>query len=153
MKKLYILLFILSFFVQSNGQNKDAWKLIGLYSGSIVLNAVGDGLNNDNHKTAGHICNAGSIGLLVASPLIIDYNRKKWYVYALTYTSLRISLFDPVYNSTRGLPLNYIGSTSLWDKYLGVFKPSDGFLFGRGCIFIFSVTFPIQELKQHPKKF
>lgn len=149
MKKTIILLLIIFYFGQINAQNNDAWKLIGMYTGSIILNAVGDGLNDNDVKTWGHLCNAGSIGLLVASPFIVDYERNKWYIYALTYTSLRISLFDPVYNTTRGLPINYKGNSSLWDKTLRVFASRDGFIFGRGCMLVFSVTLPINELNKY----
>ena len=90
----------------------EALKTILLYSGSIILNGIGDGLNNNNHKTLGHACNALSIGTLVASPFIINYDKSKWYGYILDYAFLRYSLFDASYNITRGLPYNYIGTTA-----------------------------------------
>jgi len=111
MKKLLIILLLL---LAGNiyCQKSDAWKVIGIYSSSIVLNAVGDGLNDSGQKTWGHLCNATSIGLLLTSPFVIDYNKSKWGYYLTSYVSLRIALFDYSYNLTRGLPLNYIGGTS-----------------------------------------
>jgi len=38
----------------------DKWKLVGLYSTAIILNGIGDGLNNTHTKTMGHVFN-GSI--------------------------------------------------------------------------------------------
>jgi hypothetical protein len=98
-------------------KRQDELKLIGFYAASIILNGVGDGLNNSNHKTAGHVINALSIAMLVTSPFFIDYNKKKWYWYLATYTSLRIGLFDSAYNLTRELPFGYVGTTSPTDKF------------------------------------
>jgi len=102
----------------SNKHKKyDNLMTVGIYAASIILNGVGDGLNNSNHKTAGHVVNALSIGMLVASPFLMDYDKKKWYWYLLTYTSLRIGLFDSTYNLTRKLPIGYTGTTSPTDKF------------------------------------
>jgi hypothetical protein len=121
-------------------------KVISIYTGSIILNAVGDGLNDDGKKQWGHACNAASIGLLLTSPFIIDYDKSKWGWYLASYVSLRISIFDPAYNVTRGLPVTYIGGTSLWDKTLSRMAPPDGFLTGRGVSLIFGISIPINEL-------
>ena len=91
-------------------------KLIGIYTASILLNGIGDGLNDSDHKTTGHIINSLSIGLLVASPFLLDYDKRKWYWYLATYISLRIGLFDIAYNLTQGLPFGYSGTTSPTDK-------------------------------------
>jgi len=102
----------------SNKHKKHAdLKTIGIYAASIILNGIGDGLNNSNHKTAGHVINALSIGMLVSSPFLMDYDKKKWYWYLATYTSLRIGLFDSSYNLTQKLPLRYIGTTSPTDMF------------------------------------
>ena len=92
-------------------------KVIGIYAASIILNGIGDGLNNSNNKTVGHIVNALSISMLLISPFLMEYDKKKWYWYLATYTFLRIGLFDFTYNLTRKLPLEYIGTTSLTDKF------------------------------------
>lgn len=94
----------------------DKWKVVGLYSAAIILNGIGDGLNNTNSKTMGHIFNAASIGVLLSTPFLINYNKNKWYWYVLTYTSLRVTLFDAAYNVTTKQPINFIGSTAITDK-------------------------------------
>ncbi len=96
-------------------ENLEWVKVVGLYTASVVLNAMGDGFNNSNRKTLGHVCNGASIGLLVASPFVVKYNAKKWYWYLASYVSLRVGLFDVTYNATRGLPLNFTGTTSPTD--------------------------------------
>ncbi len=104
----------------------DRWKVIGLYSTAIVLNGIGDGLNNTHSKTMGHIFNAASIGALLATPFFIDYDKKKWYWYLLTYTSLRVSLFDITYNLTTKQPIGFIGSTAITDRMYKISNISYG---------------------------
>lgn len=120
-------------------------KVISIYAGSIILGAVGDGLNDDGIKTWGHVCNAASTGLLLSSPFIIDYEKSKWGYYLASYASLRIALFDPSYNLTRDLPLTYIGNTSFWDKGLQKMAPPDGFIAGRGLSLMIGISMPIKE--------
>lgn len=126
---------------------KEPLKVIAVYSGSIILNAVGDGLNDNGEKGWGHACNAASIGLLLTSPFIIDYNKSKWGYYLASYISLRVALFDPSYNLTRGLPITYIGNTSTWDKGLQKLSPPDGLMAGRGVSFIVGISIPLKEFK------
>jgi len=159
MKRLLLILSLSSLFLVEQAQynfghtkkyeSNQTWKVIGVYTGSILLNAVGDGLNDSGDKQWGHACNAASIGLLLGSPFIIDYEKDKWYWYLISYTSLRISLFDYTYNTTRGLPLGYIGSTSTWDKALSKFRSPETH-FGRSVFFIVGFSIPINELgKKH----
>jgi len=157
MKKLLLISLLSSLSLFASGQYFDsvivkpkkgeAAKVIILYSSSIILNAVGDGLNDDGNKGWGHACNAASIGLLLSSPFIIDYDKKKWFWYLASYTSLRIGLFDYTYNTTRGLGLNYIGGTSTWDKVMKKMNPPNTYL-GRGVFLGFGIAIPIKELKK-----
>jgi hypothetical protein len=103
--------------VKNKNHKYEKWKVIGLYASAVVLNAMGDGLNNTDRKTLGHILNTASIGTLLVSPFLIQYEKKKWYWYLLTYTSLRLALFDATYNLTTHQPIDYIGSTAITDKW------------------------------------
>jgi hypothetical protein len=114
----YIIVILLSCSLTIQAQKTRAWKVITLYSSSIVLNATGDALNNTHNKQWGHIANSLSIGLIVISPLMINYNKDKWYLYPITYGFIRIALFDLVYNAVSNLPLTYTGNTSYWDRCL-----------------------------------
>ena len=87
-------------------------KVILLFSSAVVLEAIGDGLYDDNRKELGKLFQASSVGLLVASPFILNVDKNKWYWYFLSYTTMRMALFDPAYNLTRGLNMGYTGSTS-----------------------------------------
>ena len=117
-------------------------KIIGLYTTSIALNAIGDGLIDDGSNGWGYICNASSVGILLASPFIINYDKKKWYLYLISYTSLRISLFDNIYNVTRGLSYRNCGDDNTWNSIFGRLPPLH-----HKVSFIFGISIPINELK------
>lgn len=119
-------------------------KIIGLYAASIVMNGIGDGLNNSNRKTIGHILNAISIGILLSSPFILDFDRTKWYWYLASYISLRVGLFDSTYNLTRELPLFSTGSTSPSDKLYNIFGINPAF--PRPIFLAVGITIPFWKL-------
>ena len=126
--------------------HNEALKTILLYSGSIILNGVGDGLNNSGHKTWGHTCNALSIGTLVASPFIINYDKSKWYGYILDYCFLRYSLFDASYNIANGQKFDYIGTTAGTDIIFH--KAPAGFrTFTKGISMTVGIFLPINNYK------
>lgn len=151
MKNIIIIL-LLSLSFSGLAQKPEAWKpepwrVITLYSTSIILNAVGDGLNDSGHKDWGHACNATSIGLLVTSPFIIDYDKSKWGYYLTSYVGLRYSLFDASYNLSRGLPYDYIGKTATVDKVFGK-VPANFRTFTKGISLIVSVSLPITKVRR-----
>jgi hypothetical protein len=126
--------------------HNEALKTILLYSGSIILNGVGDGLNNSGHKTWGHTCNALSIGTLLASPFIMTYDKKKWYGYILDYAFLRYSLFDASYNIANGQRFDYIGTTAGTDIIFR--KAPAGFrTFSKGLSLTVGIFLPINNYK------
>lgn len=121
-------------------------KIIGIIAGSIILEAIGDAKYDDGNKEIGKLFQAASVGILVASPFILDIDSKKWGWYFASYISFRIALFDPFYNFTRGLPFEYIGNTSTWDNCLNSFKPTKmGQIWGRSMFLIVAVSIPINQ--------
>jgi hypothetical protein len=140
-----IIIMLLFLTLNSFAQKHEAVKIISIYSGSIILDAVGDGLNDSGHKDWGHLCNAGSIGVLLTSPFIIDYEKSKWGWYFASYIGLRIGLFDYAYNETRGLGLNYIGCTSNWDKIMRKLNPPNTYL-GRAVFLTVGIAIPINDI-------
>ena len=120
-------------------------KVITLFSASIILDGIGDGLYDSGDKSWGHAFQAASTGLLVASPLFLDMDRDNFWWYLVSYVSLRIAFFDYSYNMTRGLPLEYRGSTSLWDKTIKEFNPPST-LWHRSAFLTLGVVIPIREL-------
>jgi len=121
-------------------------KVILLFSSAVVLEAIGDGLYDDNRKELGKLFQASSVGLLVASPFILNVDKSKWFWYLLSYTSMRMALFDPAYNLTRGLNMGYTGSTSYYDKGIQMFDPPPGMkIWGHSVVFIFAISIPIDK--------
>jgi len=121
-------------------------RVITVYTLSIALNAIGDGLNDDGKKEWGHACNAMSYGLLLATPFIFNVDKSNWGWYVASYVSLRIALFNPIYNGVRGLPIGYYGDSSISDKFLGWTQPPPGLqLFGRAIFLGIGVSIPINE--------
>lgn len=135
MKKLILFLVLSAFIINCNAELKlssqattfpvthvykhkyaESWKTTAVYVFSIVANATGDALNDKGEKTFGHVCNGLSIASLVSAPLILDIDKSKWGAYAASYICLRIGLFDGVYNTVRGLPVNYVGTSAVSDK-------------------------------------
>jgi hypothetical protein len=148
MKNLFsILLLTLTLSASAQWYKSEAFKTVTLYSASIVLDAVGDGLNDSGQKVGGHALNAMSTGLLVASPFILDVDKHNWGWYAASYVSLRVGLFDMSYNATRGLPLQYVGNSSIYDKTVAATKSPDSWLFaGRTFFLSIGIIIPINEL-------
>ena len=124
-----------------------ALKTIGIYTASIVLDAVGDGLMDNGDKQWGHLCNAASTGILVASPFVIDFKKEDWIWHLTSYTLMRMAIFDIVYNLTRGLAWNYHGTTSGWDGLWNELNPpgwAEGY--GRTIFFTFAIVIPLQNM-------
>jgi hypothetical protein len=129
--------------IEKQNKFKSVYLPLILMTSSITLNAVGDGLNDNNKKLAGHLCNSLSIASLLTIPFSCDIEKKKWPIYAMSYVTLRVGLFDPIYNSVRKLPINYIGNQSLTDKF---WKEEGVDLFTRSWFFGIGVVIPISEL-------
>jgi hypothetical protein len=88
-----------------------------------------------------------STGLLVASPFILNVDKRNWGWYAASYISLRIGIFDSAYNVTRGLPIGYVGDSSLWDKGIKATRTPEGWLhMGRTFFFTVGFLIPINEI-------
>lgn len=125
-------------------EKSEKWKVIALYSTSVILNGIGDGLNDSRQKTVGHLFNAASVGTLVLSPAIFNYEKDKWYWYILSYACLRAALFDISYNLTRKLPADFTGSTCITDKCYN----SQGCnpMYPRAIFFAVGFTIPLSKL-------
>jgi hypothetical protein len=145
--RLVACIIALSLLIPAHAQRKEAIKTIALYSTSIVLSAVGDGMNDSGNKVLGHALNATSTGLLVASPFILNVRKDNWGWYAASYLTLRVGLFDPAYNLSRGLPIEYVGNSSIWDKTVAATKsPKEWNLAGRGFCMMLGVVIPLNEI-------
>ena len=93
----------------------------------IVLNAISDGLKN---KPLKHLFAALHIlGWLMFPEYLYKTLDWHWALYPDffemigIYALLRYFLFDGVWNIVRGKKIDYIGSTSLYDKLLSKIHP------------------------------
>lgn len=161
MKKLIIIL-LLSCSVLSQAQynpytkkdyRNEVIKSLAINTAIIALDAVGDGLldegrqtGNQNMMVYGHALQAASVGVLLSKPLIQNLDKRGWALDITSFVFIRAALFDPMYNTTRGLPITYVGDTSAWDKAIGATKsPPAWNIAGRSWCLLIGVMIPINE--------
>ena len=137
----YLIIILLFFSLNVSAQS---WKIPALYSSSIILEGIGDGLYDNGTKQLGKSFQAVSLSLILLSPFIADYNKDKWWAYPISYGFLRVGLFDWTYNTARGLPLTYIGNTTYWDKGMQKLNPPNGFAMGRAVFFTVGFSIPFK---------
>jgi len=122
---LIIVLCLITLNTQGQQTVNKKWARIGLITSSIIFNAIGDGMYDNGNKLISKSFRTASIGSLLAIPVVVgSVSKKKAFKYGLSYGLMRVGLFDITYNKTRGLPLNYTGTTSVYDRVIsGVPKP------------------------------
>ena len=112
--------------------------------GSIICEAIADGMYDNGNKKPAHFMGALSTGLLLAYPIWEKQSNNEPFWAVPSYICFRIAMFDPIYNQTRGLPIGYVGSTSTWDEMMNKINPGDGLIFLRCVVFTFGIYFTIQ---------
>ena len=96
---------------------------------SIFCKASGDALSQTGRKLWGHPLQLMSSVMLVALFILAlifrpEYDNRQIVLIALSYFALRFFLFDYIWNLFAGMPLIYIGTTSLYDKLLRRIHPA-----------------------------
>jgi hypothetical protein len=86
-----------------------------LFTTSIICNAIGDGFNDSDKKLLGHFFRACSVLCLL---IVVFLSKQYSWLLLPFYAMLRFSIFDITYNLFRRLPINYVGSSSFYDKLL-----------------------------------
>ena len=133
--------------IQREWKHKEAVITIAANIACITLDAMGDSFLDSGKKELGHFLNAASVSVLVARPFMskMDIKSAGWYV--SSYILLRMGSFDPIYNATRGLPLGYSGTTSIWDQGWQSVKAPDGWkLAFQSLYFTVGIAIPLNEL-------
>ncbi len=106
-----------------------------LFLSNILLWSVGDGLNdNGRRKTLGHLLRALSFLPVLLSPFFIVTPYIGWYL--ASYILIRMALFDAGYNLTRGLPIAFVGTTSLWDRFWRMVSAPASWIIAAKIIFL-----------------
>jgi hypothetical protein len=116
MKKLLLVSLLSSLLIFAKAQEYKALKVLGTVFGAVVLNGIGDGLNDNGQKGWGHAVNALSYATLIGGTIWSEPERKDWLRHLIIYGGVRYVFFDASYNLTRDLPVNYIGTTAWSDK-------------------------------------
>lgn len=90
----------------------------------ITIEAVEDGLYDNKRKTLSGVFNTALMAVLISATCFLDtppifqhvsYKGALWLIGG--YVLLRYALYDFTYNITRDLPLFFVGSTKLIDKF------------------------------------
>lgn len=124
-------------------------KVLGTILGSLILGAVGDGLNFKGKKRLGHLFRSLEIGLLLSSSLYLHLDVNQYIYYILGYVLARMAIFDPLFNKFAGLALSYLGVTSLYNRVLKAFKaPAHGVWFARVIFLIGSLGIIFKKFKK-----
>ena len=124
-------------------------KVITICITSITLDAMGDAWIAQGKKTSmAHAFQATSTGILLMTPFVLDLDKRHWLPYGATYVSFRIALFDPIYNATRGFPMEHRSNSNLWDKTLTAINPPPGIMMFNRCLFLgLAISIPINEIR------
>lgn len=112
---------------------------------TIAVTALADAFAFLYFGTWAHLTKAAGYLLLISGPFIFRLERRHWLAYVLAFTFWRVVGFDYLFNLFAGLPWNYIGVVSFWDKFLAM-VPQHGIIFGRVIFMIAAVSIPLRYL-------
>jgi len=120
--------------------------IIAYHLGTVALGSTADGLYDEGHKEWAHALHALEVGALISGPFIfkIKLNEAGWYI--VSYGALRFATFDLGYNTVRGLPPLYNGSTSWYDQTMSK-MPDHGEVWVKSISFTLGIAIPFNELK------
>jgi hypothetical protein len=149
--KLFLILILSFSFLIGQSQNYQKAKLsqstkvlttLAIWS---ISNGIGDALNDSGHKTAGHALNAFSAAALLSGTIWSQPVKRDWLTYLISSAGVRFVTFDYAYNLTRGLPIEYSGTTSPDDRIKN--KVPAGFkTFTKATVLCFTLGFTINTL-------
>ena len=115
--------------------NETAWKVLIIAVTSNIMEGIGDGLYDEGKATGnrdqiklGKLLQAGSLGMKFLYIPIAKKSDTHWWWIPVVEIGVRMTTFDPSYNTTRGLRMNEIGSTSYWDQALSWSKQPESMI-------------------------
>jgi hypothetical protein len=127
-------------------RNRRSVAIIGYHLGTVALGAVGDGLRDEGYKEWAHALRAAEVGALIGGPFLFRVKKHEAVWYILDYGFLRLATFDAMYNTTRGLPVLYNGTTSHYDEFMNKI-PDHGKAWIKGWSLSLGIAIPLIELK------
>ena len=88
----------------------------------IIWDAVGDGLRAKGKQIPHHILEAVSVALWLLLLVIVARGRLIWYDKLIVmYITMRIAIFDVIFNIVRGNKWFYVGTSSIYGIVLSWF--------------------------------
>jgi len=112
---------------------------------TVCLGSLGDAYNDNGQKALGHTLKALEVTALISGPMLFKIGKGEYAPYIATYVGWRIVGYDYMYNAGAGLPWDYVGESSRWDRALKKIPPH-GILFDRGIVLMATLSFPIKYL-------
>ena len=142
-----IVAIILITIISAVAVNAQGWKkglaVVGYHTATIALGAIADAQYDMGNKEWSHALHAAEVGALIGGPFIFKpKGTSEIASYILSYGFIRFSFFDGFYNMTRDLPINYVGSTSGYDKFMSKVPP-DGRAFMKSWSLVLGVSIPL----------
>ena len=85
---------------------------------TVIIDAVGDAFRTRKWQILHHILEVTGI---IAWFSLLFVAKEVSVFYPIMYVLGRIAVFDPIYNFASGMPLKYVGNSSLYDRFLRKF--------------------------------
>lgn len=127
------------------GKHKRGIGIAAYHLGTVALGAVGDGLYLNGEKEWAHALQAAEVLALASGPFVFHMKKKEWLPYISSYAFIRFAMFDGIFNATAGLPVDYIGSTSYYDKFRQELNaPPGGWYFAKGLSLVLGIGITIK---------
>jgi hypothetical protein len=119
----YILILLVLFSLNTQAQDsipprRGSLVTLALFSGSVIMGGIGDGLNSRAHYASGHLLNAASVASLIAVPLLVKISGHDKFRYLASYVLIRYAFFDMAYNKAAQRPANFMGGKNYYDETL-----------------------------------
>jgi len=99
----------------------------------VAVGAAGDALNYRKHGGWGHALCAIEVLMLLCGGWVV------------VYVCIRVAGFDYLYNLFAGLPWDFHGTTSIWDRFLGS-HPEHGIAFSKTVFLMIGIGVAYYEL-------
>ena len=121
---------------------------------TVIVGALGDGLNASGTQDWGHVANAIEVGVLLIAFYAIDEDRqltaREVFLMFGTYVCLRFAFFDYAYNIFAGNELTYLSHNNFWGRLWIEFLKAEpqGIVWARLVFLIVGVLLPLKYLKK-----
>jgi hypothetical protein len=139
---------LLTGYSQNYKKDNTAVRVITTLTAWSILNGIGDGLNDNGNKGFGHSVNALSSAILISGMIWSQPDKKDLLNTLISAAGIRFVTFDYAYNLTRGLPLEYTGTTSPGDK-LQKRVPANFKTLTKATVLCFTLGFTFNEPKHY----